>query len=758
MVASAGFVDIDVGLDLRRFHRQLRQVNAEMRRFEASAKSNFGQGTESIKTMDRATNKASRSFIGLAGNIKLVATALGALALYGGTRAFAGFEASMNSVQAITDANISQFSLLNQKAQELGATTKFTASDVADAMRFMAMAGLQVNEIYGGVGATLKLAAAGNLDLAQSADIVTNIITSMGLTTGDLNKAVDVLANAFVTTNTDLVQLGYAFKYAAPQASIAGVSFEETAAALGLMGNAGVQGTLAGTSLRNSIQRLLGPTPQAAKVMKRLGLEVFDSTGKMKSLVDIVRQLEPVVRKGAASVDDLVTIFGVRAFTGMAALVKQGADALEVEIGKVERLGTAGKVADVQMRGLSGAFKELTAAAEALAISIGESGLGKAFEYTTRAAANTLRVIDQWVRATAPLQEQAANTLKKSYSELSEELAKVDEKIAKFQSGDTSGTFLGFLGDTEATVVQLKRRREEIVKQLEPMGEFIRLQRQMAETGRQFRTAVEQVDPDAGDGLPPGFGQFDEAASKRAQALQKLQALESEYLHSTEQNRRLIEVEYQRELDNFQKLLDAKLISQKEFEEARAQLTILAAQRMDELNKKSMETFNTIAQSISSNLEGAFRDFVENGKIDFGELARKILADIAVIALRMAILRPLLGGGGSSGIVGSIVGSILHQGGTAGSSGSKREVPAALFIGAPRLHNGGKLLGRDEVPAILQRGEEVVKKGQRAFEAVQRVANVNISINTPNPQAFQQSRVQVASQIAKAVALGQRGL
>lgn len=755
MVTTVGRVDIDVGLDLKRLHRQNAQMRTELQTFNREASRGFGTSQRAVGRLDAATRRVSKTFIGLASSVKLLTVAMAGLALYGGTRAFASFEASMNTVQAVTDANISQFSLLQQKAQELGSTTKFTATQVAGAMQFMAMAGLNVNEIYSGIGSTLKLAAAGNLDLAQSADIVTNIMTAMGLTTSELDHAVDVLTNTFVTTNTDLVQLGYAFKFAAPNASIAGITFEETSAALGLMGKAGIQATMAGTAFRGMIQRLLGPTKEAQKAMNRIGLEVFDADGKIRSLTDIIRQLEPVIARGAEGVDDLVTIFGARAFAGVAALAKQGADALELQIEKVRRTGTAGKIAEIQMRGLSGAFKELMSAAEGLAISIGESGLGAAFESMTRSAASAFRTMDQWVKSTAPLHDQSIKTLKTSYADLNNQLQEVDASIKKYSEGDTSNTLFGFLGDTDATVTMLKRQREEIVAQLEPLAEFIRLQRRLAETGKSFRTAIEQVDLGDGGGGGLGLpGQFDETAAKRAAALQQLQALEAEYLRSTNQNRRLIEVTYEHELARFKELLDQKLISQQQYEEARAQLTMLAAQRMQELEQNTSQLTQQIGQSITSNLEGALRSFVENGKVDFNSLAKSILADIAVITLRILILKPLLDSIGG----GNVLGSVLHEGGTVGSSGSKRAVPAAMFIGAPRLHNGGTVIKRNEVPAILEMGETVLKKGFNLDSTRQSVSNVTVNIQTPNPEAFKASRTQVAAQLTKAVSRGRRGL
>lgn len=710
MVASAGLVTVPVALDLTRYRRDMQRAEREAHNFERRMRRDFGSGSRSLDQLNRSAQRTSRTFMGLAGSVQMVATALGALALYGGTRAFSEFEATLNSVQAVSSATTSEFALLNEKAKELGATTRFTASDVAGAMQFMAMAGLQASTIYRGVESALTLAAAGNMDLAESADIVTNIMTGMGLQASELNRAVDVLTKTFTSTNTNLTQLGAAFKYAAPISATAGVEFEEVAAALGLMGNAGVQASMAGTSMRGILQRLLDPTKEAQEVIKRLGLEIYESDGRMKSLVEIVAQLEPVMQKGASGVSDLATVFGARPFQGMAALVRQGSGALAELTGKLrEADGWAGHIAEVQMRGLRGAFYNLKSAAEALAISIGESGLGKAFEVLTQSTANALRVMNQWVASTADVQNQGLGTLTTTVSQLNEQLARVDEQLARNRQNRASGVreFLGGFGSTSA-IKDLEDRRKAILDQIAPLEEFIRLQRQLANTGVK---AVRQVEAVPEDDLPPGAPAFDEAASKREQALQQLQALEVEYLRSTRQNRRLIQVEYENELARFQKMLDQKIISESEFTDARIHLMEITAARMKELDQESMRFVQDIGSAISSGLEGAFRSFIEEGKIDFNELTRSILADIATISLRMHVLQPLFGGGpgGGGGIFASL---FAHGGAMVGSSGSRRMVHPAAFLGAPRLHGGGQFLRSDERPAILQTGERVLSRGQ----------------------------------------------
>lgn len=733
MVARAGTIDIDIGLDLRRFRRELNRARMELQRFERRMRRDFGSGARAMGDMDRQARRTTRSFYGMAAGVQAVTVAMGALAIYGTIRAFSEFEATLNSVQAVSGATASEFAILSDKAKELGATTKFTASDVAGAMQFMAMAGLQAGQIYGGVEKALTLAAAGNMDLAQSADIVTNIMTAMNLTTGELGRAVDVLTKTFTSSNTSLGNLGYAFKYVAPIASAAGIEFEEVSAALGLLGNAGMQGTMAGTALRGAIIRLSNPTGEAEKLMKQLGIQVKNADGSFKSLTDIVKQFEP----HAKNVQLFAEVFGQRAGPGMVNIVRQGSGVL-AEFTEVLRQsgGTAQHIADIQMRGLRGAFYELVAAAEALAISIGESGLGKAFETLTRSVAEALRVMNQWVGAAQPLHSQGLQTLTTSLGDLNEQLARVDEQIARHESRPASGLrefFSGF-GSTGA-INDLKKQRQAIVEQIQPLEEYVRLQRQLQQTalnakGR-FNTAIVPADEES---FLPSFGGFDETASKRKAAISQLQALESEYLRSTQQNRRLIEVEYERELDRFNELLKQKLISQEEYEDARFHLTALTAERLQELENESLRLFQDIGQTISSSLEGAFRSFIEEGKLDFNELTRSILADIATISLRMHVLQPLFGGGAGGGqgaFANALSGLFMHGGGIVGSSGSRRSVPAAAFLGAPRLHNGGSFLRSDERPAILQTGERVLSRGQSQGEGgvvVQIVNNTGADI------------------------------
>lgn len=280
----------------------------------------------------------------------------------GAVMAAANFEKSMNKVKAVTKGTTADFKAMDTQAKELGRTTQFSASQAADAMSFLGMAGLDAKEIMAAMPATLNLAAAGNLELATAADIASNVMSGFGAEAKDLGQFVDVLAAGFTNSNTDLNQLGEAMANAAPVASGFGVSIEETTAAIGLLSNAGIQGGQAGTSLKNILVQL-------DEQSESLGLSIYDAAGNMIPLSDQLAQLES---KGL-STSDIMGKFGKIAGPGLLALMKEGSSGLSDLTGTLENSGgTAKKVADQQMQGLAGTMTRLKSATEGLAISFGE--------------------------------------------------------------------------------------------------------------------------------------------------------------------------------------------------------------------------------------------------------------------------------------------------------------------------------------------------------------------------------------------------
>ena len=293
-------------------------------------------------------------------------------------KAAGDFEYGMNRVKAVSGATEQQFAQLTAQAKELGATTMFSASEAAAGMGFLAQAGFDANQVIAAMPSTLSLAAAGQLALADAADIASNVLTGYRLNVDQMNRVNDVLVATSTRTNTNVRQMGEAMVYASSVSAGAGLEFEQASAAIGLMGNAGIQASMAGTALRGAITRMLDPTTKAEKAMREAGLSFSDAKGRLLGLDQIIRQLEPHAEDTAL----MMRIFGLRAGPGMGALVAQGSDAL---VRLTEELrnsaGEAARIAEVQMAGFNGALKAMRSAFEGLQIAIGESGL---LEFLTR--------------------------------------------------------------------------------------------------------------------------------------------------------------------------------------------------------------------------------------------------------------------------------------------------------------------------------------------------------------------------------------
>ncbi len=312
-------------------------------------------------------NRATLAAVGLA------AGAMSAALVLAGRKAigtFAKFEKGMARVGAITGETGASFNKLSGFARKMAKTTEFSATQVADGMGFMAQAGFEVDLIYSALPSVLELSSAGMIDVGRAADITTNIVTGMGLATEDLASANDVLIAAMTGANTDLNQLGEAFKFVGPVAKAAGVSFEEATTAISLMSNAGIQGSLAGTALRGMMTRLLNPSTEAAVRLRELGVNAVTSSGQMKPLREIIAQLGA----SSATAGDLMAIFGQRAGPGVAALIDQGVEAFDkFTLRLKESAGIAGGIARRQLATFAGQVKILQSNVEEAEISLGQA-------------------------------------------------------------------------------------------------------------------------------------------------------------------------------------------------------------------------------------------------------------------------------------------------------------------------------------------------------------------------------------------------
>lgn len=313
------------------------------------------------------------------GNTMLTAMGAGALAVGTAvTMTAATFEQSMSKVAAISGATNEQFKALEQAALDAGANTAYSASQAADALSFLAMAGFTTEQQIATLPNMLDLAAASGADLAQSADIASNMMTGFGIAAEESGRMADVLVKTTTTANTDLLQLGDAMKYVAPVANGLGISFEETAAAVGIMSNAGIQGSMAGTALRAALLQLASPAGQAEKAMEELGIQTMNADGNMKPLPELIGHIASKMEgmTDAQKTSTAAQLVGTEAASGFVTLLEAGEEGLQAYTTKLENSGgTAEKVADKMKDNLIGSFDEFTSAVEGAAIGVGKEFL-----------------------------------------------------------------------------------------------------------------------------------------------------------------------------------------------------------------------------------------------------------------------------------------------------------------------------------------------------------------------------------------------
>lgn len=349
--------------------------------------SEMGQSAEQAASHAEREWKSSSTGIGSAiskigslasKGLKVATVAItGTAAALGGVAAAAikvgsDFESQMSRVKAISGATGEEFEQLKAQAMQLGADTSFSASQAAEGMENLAAAGFTTSEIMSAMPGLLNLAAASGEDLASSSDIAASTLRGFGLAASDAAHVADVLAANANRTNSSVADTGEAMKYIAPLARAAGLSLEETAAAIGIMANAGVNGSQAGTSLRGALSRLSKPTKDMSEAMDELGISFYDSNGKMKSLTEQVGML----RQATEGMTDeqknnyLVTLYGQEALSGMLVLINEGEGSLgELTNAYKNCDGAAQEAAETMQDNLPGALEQLSGSAETLGLA-----------------------------------------------------------------------------------------------------------------------------------------------------------------------------------------------------------------------------------------------------------------------------------------------------------------------------------------------------------------------------------------------------
>ena len=340
--------------------------------------------------MQKAGEKISQIGSGLTKAVSLPLAAIGGTSV----KMAASFEDAMLKVQSLSGATKEEYERLSAAAKEYGATTAWTAKDVANAMSYMALAGFDTNEILASISGMLSLASASGEDLATVTDILTDSMTAFGDEASDASRYADVLATAQAKSNTTVGQLGEAFKYVAPLAGSYRYQLEDVTTALGMMANAGVKSSMSGTALASIITRLGTNTNGARDAIEELGVEFYNSDGSARSLSDVLKELcDATARMDTEQKAALAsTVAGQEAQKGLLAILNQGSAAYEDLEGKIKSCsGTAADMAQNMESGLGGSLRSLKSALEGAAITIGE----KLAPYIEKAA-QKIKEFTQW--------------------------------------------------------------------------------------------------------------------------------------------------------------------------------------------------------------------------------------------------------------------------------------------------------------------------------------------------------------------------
>ena len=362
--------------NLNYLQNELDQTRGKYREMIAVSKSSIGRLGQTFSEIGPKIKSIGDSMKSVGRNMSLHVTAPIVAGFGAAMKKSIDFDDTMRKVKATSGATGNEFNQLRTKALQMGRDTKFTASESAEAMNYMALAGWDTKDMLKGVGGVMNLAAASGEDLASVSDIVTDNLTAFGMKAKDSTHFADVLAQTSSKANTDVRGLGEAFKYAAPVAGALGYTVEDTSIAIGLMSNAGIKGEKAGTALRTMFTNLAKPTKAMKEEMDKLGISITDSNGEMLPMRDVMDQLRN--KMGGLSKDQQAaaasTIFGKEAMSGALAVINASDEDYKKLTKSIDgSKGASKRMAKEMEGGIGGAMRKMKSAIESLAISLGDA-------------------------------------------------------------------------------------------------------------------------------------------------------------------------------------------------------------------------------------------------------------------------------------------------------------------------------------------------------------------------------------------------
>lgn len=341
----------------------------------ASARNDLQQFNNSSASISTRLTGLSNAMVAtgsvLTKSVSVPLLTIGAAAL----KTTADFDAGMSEVKAISGATGTEFKQLETKAIQMGAKTKYSATEAASAFKYMAMAGWDTNDMLSGISGVMNLAAASGEDLATTSDIVTDALTAFGLSAKDSSHFADILAQASSRSNTNVGLMGETFKYVAPVAGALGYSAEDCAVAIGLMANSGIKASQAGTALRSLFTRLAKPTDTVAAAMEKYNITLTDANGNMKPLSTLISEMRDRFSglSEAQKANLAATLAGQEGMSGLLAIVNSSDDDFKNLTDSINNAdGASERMAKTMQDNLKGSFTIFKSTVESAAISIGK--------------------------------------------------------------------------------------------------------------------------------------------------------------------------------------------------------------------------------------------------------------------------------------------------------------------------------------------------------------------------------------------------
>ncbi|MHA0945339.1 phage tail tape measure protein [Enterobacter ludwigii] len=416
-LAQAGINTRTLSADERRLKTSISETTAQLNR-QRDALARVSQQQARLSAV-KSRYESGQQLAAGARNAGMVGVGVATAGLYGASRFIApgiGFDKQMSGTQAILglDKGDDKLAAIRQQARDIGATTAFSPGDVARTQTTLARSGYNADDVLAATGSTVNLSLAADVDIAEAADIITNMQSAFNLPTTEIERVADVMTKGFTSSNTGLVELGEAMKYVAPIAEAAGASIEDTTAMLGILADNGIKGSMAGTGASAIFNRLQAPMGKAVEAISELGVKTRDSKGNMLPVEKILKDIHKSFAKNklgtAEQGEYLKVIFGEEAMKGAIKLVAAAGDgSLDNKRQQIhDSKGTTERIAKIQTDNLDGDLKNLQSAWEDLQIEVFEKE-DSALRRLTVSATDWLGKVAAWAKANPELTQTLFN-------------------------------------------------------------------------------------------------------------------------------------------------------------------------------------------------------------------------------------------------------------------------------------------------------------------------------------------------------------